>query len=130
MKIYLAQEFAGGKYQLNSTMTEEFETKPEANITSERFKKQADEYLSKLEAYKKLDKEMKQYEANIKSYMVANDTEVYKNEYGRIIIDYVKVNCLNRALIDDIRQYYEETTRVYMRKTLNANKPMKTKTSA
>lgn len=113
-------------------MSEEFEStvKPESNITFEKFKKQANDYLSKLEAYKKLDREMKQYEANIKSYMIDNDIDDYKNEYGRISIDYIKVNCLNRALIDDIKQYYEETTRVYMRKTLNANKPVRTKTSA
>ncbi len=105
----------------------EFESKlkPEANMTKEKFKRDADIYLSKLEEYKLFDREMKQYESNIKNYMVENDVDVYKNEYGRITIDFISVNCLNRALIDDIKQYYEETTRVMMRKTLKKDKPQK-----
>ena len=101
------------------------EVNPEVNLTHEKFMIQADEYLSHLEEYKKIDKMMKQYESNIKSYMVDNDIDVYKNEKGRITIDYVKVNCLNRALIKDIHQYYEEITRITMRKTVSVSKPVK-----
>lgn len=95
-------------------MEQEFDqTKPEA-----KFKREADEYLSLLENYKK----MKQYEANIKHYMVENDLDLYTNDRGRITIDHVKVNCLNRALIEDITQHYEETDRIIMRKTLKSAK--------
>ncbi len=99
--------------------------KAHANLTEEKFKKEATEYLSKMEEYKKLDKMMKQYEANIKEYMLSNDLDIFSNEIGRITIDYVKVNCLDRSLIDDIHQYYKEEHRVIMRKTLKSAKPLK-----
>jgi hypothetical protein len=102
----------------------ENEVKPES-LKMDKFVIQAEEYLSKLEEYKKFDKMMKQYESNIKNYMVENDIDIYKNEKGRITIDYIKVNCLNRALIEDIHQYYEETTRVVMRKTLKTKSEKK-----
>ena len=108
---------------MEEQIQEQFEIKPEINISKDKFKRQADDYLSKLEDYKKMDKLMKQYESNIKSYMVKNELETYTNQLGRITIDYVKVNCLNRALIEDITQYYEETSRIMMRKSLNSAKP-------
>ena len=98
------------------------QVKAELNLTTEKFKREADDYLDKLAEYKMIDKTMKQYEANLKEYMVKNDMDIYTNDKGRITLDYVKVNCLNRALIDDIRQYYSEQDRVVMRKTL---KPVK-----
>ena len=113
------------RVQMDNEQETTFQVKPEV-LNEEKFKRQADLYLSQLEAYKKLDKEMKQYESNIKEYMVKNDLDIYFNDTGRITIDYCKVNCLNRALIDDIKQYYEETTRTIMRKTLNSSKPTKT----
>ena len=104
---------------------QEFQVKAESNLTKEKFEREANDYLEKLASYKMLDKTMKQYEANLKEYMVKNDLDIYTNDKGRITIDYVKVNCLNRALIDDIRQYYAEQDRVIMRKTLKSAKPKK-----
>ena len=103
----------------------EYQVKAETNLTKDKFEREANEYLCKLAEYKLLDKTMKQYEANLKEYMVSNDIDVYINDVGRITIDYVKVNCLNRALIDDIKQYYHEQSRVVMRKTLKSSKPKK-----
>ena len=112
-------------YNKMSDESIEYQVKPEPNLNLEKFKKEADDYLNKLESYKMLDKTMKQYEANLKEFMVKNDMEIYTNDKGRITIDYVKVNCLNRALIDDIRQYYHEQDRIIMRKTLKSIKPKK-----
>lgn len=104
---------------------QEFQVKAELNLTKEKFEREANEYLSKLLEYKKIDKMMKQYEANLKEYMVKNDIDMFHNDFGRITIDYVKVNCLNRALIDDIKQYYTEQDRIIMRKTLKSSRPKK-----
>jgi len=104
---------------------EEFQAVPEKNLNKDKFEREANDYLEKLSAYKALDKTMKQYEANIKEYMVSNDVDIYMNDKGRITIDYVKVNYLNRALINDISQYYTEQDRVIMRKTLRSVKPSK-----
>ena len=107
-------------------MTEEFENtvKPQ-KLSEDKFKREANEYLSVLEEYKKMDKMMKQYESNIKNYMVDNDVDTYANKHGRITIEHSKRNCLNRALINDISQYYQEISCVTMRKSLNINKPIK-----
>lgn len=98
-------------------MAEEIKLKARVS-TDEKFEREANDYLSKLQEYKKLDKLMKQYEANIKEYMLKNDLDIYTNDKGRITLDFVTVNCLNRALINDIEQYYCEEERVIMRKTL------------
>jgi len=104
---------------------QEFQVKAELNLTKEKFEREANEYLNKLAEYKMLDKTMKQFEANLKEYMIKNDLDIYTNDVGRITLDYIKVNCLNRALIDDIKQYYSEQDRVIMRKTLKSTKPKK-----
>ena len=104
---------------------ETFQVKPDTDLTMEKFKKEANEYLAKLEEYKLLDKTMKQYEANIKAFMVDNDLDIYSNEIGRITIDYSKVNRFDRSLIEDIHQYYRETDVIIMRKTLKSVKPVK-----
>lgn len=104
---------------------QDYQVKAEINLTKEKFEREANEYLNKLEEYKIIDKTMKQFEANIKDYMVKNDIDIYKNDKGRITIDFVKVNCLNRSLIDDIRQYYSEQDRIFMRKTLKCTRPKK-----
>lgn len=109
---------------MSESSEQEYTIKP-MKLSKEKFEKEATEYLSKLEEYKLIDKTMKQFEANIKEYMVQNDIDIFSNDVGRITVDFVKVNCLNRALIEDIKQYYEETTRVVMRKTLKCNKPAK-----
>ena len=100
------------------------EIKPQT-LSKDKFEAEALVYLSKLEEYKKMDKMMKQYESNIKNYMVKNDMDTYNNELGYISIQYSKINCLNRALIEDIHQYYEETPRITMRKSLHCHKPKK-----
>ena len=94
-------------------------------LTKEKFEKEANEYLSKLEEYKKLDKLMKQYESNIKTHMINSDMDVFVNDVGMITISYAKHNMFDRSLIHDIKQYYVEQDRVIMRKTLKANKPKK-----
>ena len=89
------------------------------NLTKERFEAQANEYLEAMEQYKKTEKKMKQYEVNIKEYMVQNDVREYKNEVGSFTIVTKKVSMLNRALIEDIEQYYTETKRITMYKSLH-----------
>lgn len=53
-------------------MSEEIEYQVIAQtIRESKFKQQADEYLSRIEEYKKLEKKMKQYEANIKHQKIS-----------------------------------------------------------
>lgn len=97
----------------------EYQVKAQANLTESKFKAQADEYLSKMEEFKKIEKKMKQFEANIKQYMIDNEVREYKNKIGSFTIVERKVSLLNRALIEDIEQYYTETKRKTMYKSIN-----------
>lgn len=96
----------------------EYQVKTQS-ITESKFKSQANEYLAKMEEFKKLEKKMKQWEVNIKQYMVDNDIREFKSDIGTITIVERKVSVLNRALIDDIEQYYQETRRKIMYKSIN-----------
>jgi len=87
-------------------------------ITEIKFNQQATEYLSKMESFKKLEKKMKQYESNIKNYMIDNNIKDFTNEVGSFTIVKKKVSMLNRTLIEDIEQYYEETQRKIMYKSV------------
>ena len=89
-------------------MDQEFEVKPEVNITKEKFENDAIIMLENLEEFKKLDAMMKQLVANCKQYMIDNDLEYYKNEHGKLMLSQVKRNMLDRSLIDDIKKYYVE----------------------
>ena len=86
-------------------MSEDFEIKPETNISKEKFEREA---LSKLEEYKKIDKTMKQYTSNCKEYMLKNCIQDYRNDSGVLFLKTQNRNVLNRELIPDIEQYYEE----------------------
>ncbi len=98
---------------------QEYQVKAQANLTESKFRIQADEYLQKMEEFKKLEKKMKQYEANIKDYMITNNLREYRNEIGSFTIVTKKMNVLNKALIEDIEQYYSETRRTIMYKSIN-----------
>jgi uncharacterized protein YlzI (FlbEa/FlbD family) len=96
-----------------------FEVKAQSGMTEKKFKAQADEYLSKMEEFKKLEKKMKQYEANIKDYMITNKIESYKNEIGSFTIVTRKQSRLDRSLIEDIDKYYREIRMTTMYKSVN-----------
>lgn len=99
-------------------MNNEYQVKAQS-VTESKFKSQANEYLAKMEEFKKLEKKMKQWEANIKQYMIENDLREYKSDVGTFTIVERKVSMLNRALIEDIEQYYQETKRKMMYKSIN-----------
>ena len=96
----------------------EFEIKP-SEIDETKFKTQCDFYLNKLEEFKKTEKKMKQYEANIKQYMINNGVREYSNETGSFTIVSKKVSVLDRSLIEDIEQYYVEMKRKIMYKSVH-----------
>ena len=62
---------------------------------------------------------MKQYEANIKDYMISNKIKEYSNEAGSFTIISKKVSVLDRSLIEDIDQYYTEKKSKIMYKSIN-----------
>ncbi len=98
---------------------EQLQTAKPQKINNVKFKSQANEYMAKLEEFKKLEKKMKQYESNIKQFMIDNGISLFETEHGTFSIVARKVNVLNKSLIDDIDQYYEEVKRVIMYKSLN-----------
>ncbi len=100
----------------------EFTVKAEANITEIKFKKEADELLSMLGEFKKLERKMKQYEANVKAYMIENDMKFYENATGEITVTHSTRWALDRAKIPDIQQYYDDITCCTMRKSLKPKK--------
>jgi hypothetical protein len=99
----------------------EFEVKP-INVSDELFEKQFIEYSNKFAEYKKLEKLMKQYEANIKNHMIKNKIQTKQNEKLIVAIQPMTRNMLDRSLIDDIHKYYRETECKVMRKIVIAQK--------
>jgi hypothetical protein len=102
-------------------MEQEYENtvKPQ-RINEEKFKKEAEIYFKQFDEYKRMDKMMKQYEANIKDFMVRNKMSHYEDDYGMVSVMEKTVNRLDRSLIDDIHQYYRETRSIYMYKATKA----------
>ena len=92
------------------------------NGKMDKFNVEVDTYLSKLAEYKKIDKLMKQYESNIKEYMLKNDMSMYENKIGSVMITHSTTNCLDRSLIENIEQYYNEQPRITMMKSLKPKK--------
>ncbi len=107
-------------------MSEEFELPKPQKLSTERFEKEANELLNNLEEFKSFERRMKQLESNVKKYMIENEVETFKNEKGYLNISYSTIRLLNRALIEDIDNYYENTERITLRKNLNG-KSAKTK---
>jgi hypothetical protein len=97
-------------------MEETFEIKPETNISKEKFEREA------LIMFKKFDKMMKQYTSNCKEYMSKNGLEHYQNEAGFLMLKTQNRNALNRELIPDIEQYYEEKQVSILNKNAFLNK--------
>ncbi len=62
----------------------EYEIKPEVLESKEKFEYQANYYLTKFEEFKKLEKTMKQYEHNIRAYMIDKNIETYTDDVGLI----------------------------------------------
>jgi hypothetical protein len=65
------------------------------------FEQMSEKLLKNWVECKKLDMRMKLFDESVKKYMVKKDMKTY------------------RALIEDVEQYYNETKRIMMYKTIN-----------
>jgi hypothetical protein len=99
--------------------TEYSEVKPQNISNDDKFNKMADELLSNWSEYKKLDKKMKMLDVSLKKYMVDNNMTHYKNNNGSLTVISQSRQMLNRSLIEDIEQYYEDTDIKIMFKSSN-----------
>ena len=97
----------------------ECEAKAQLIKSKEIFENQACWVLNQLEEFKKIEKKMKQYEANIKAYMVDNNIDTFKSKQGSFTIITKKVSLLDKNKIEDIEKYYVEQKRVIMYKSIN-----------
>lgn len=86
-------------------------------VSKEVLKYQMKEYVENYDNYKKLDKMMKQYEANIKEYMKKNEIDILKTEGMVFNLKVAFANILDRTLIPNIRQYYSEQKRYVLSKS-------------
>lgn len=90
-------------------MDQEYEAKPMSIKNKEQVEKYANELLSKWEDFSALKKRMDVLNSTLKKYMEENDLKNLQVENGSLVLMTQKRNVLNRALIDDIDQYYELT---------------------
>lgn len=80
-------------------------------VKNEEFaKKYANELLGKLGEFNKMKRRVELLTATLKKYMEDNNMDIFNVENGKLTIVEQKRNILNKALIDDIDQYYDLVT--------------------
>jgi len=94
-------------------MEQELEVKPKQIKNANQAKKYANELLENWTEFCALKKRMDILNSTLKKYMQDNHMSSFKVENGELLSIKQKRNMLNRALIDDIEQYYEISD-VYM----------------